>query len=263
MSLRDLIFFFTDTKLGYNGIYLMSSNARKPFDMSVTFSILGEGNKVLHKSIPQVMPKKLWENHFGASFGTAIFITQKKIRKIIKDYHGKIHIFAEIYTLFEREVKGIPLKTENKESESADQNNNECEEDDVIEEMSDFDLVICAKGNLLRAHKSRIEGKVNNEFYSMTRSGPDGELLILIDFDVNIVKEFLRFVYLSKVKELAKIAFELFEMAKKFDYKELMNFIIDEISKNFESRNLIETINFAEKYKIDKIIQQSFEKYNR
>jgi hypothetical protein len=240
-----------DDKGDHIGIYLkLEKNTEiNCSDLIMQVSIVNAHKKVFYSKTKAIMPSNEWnENKFGfPQFISHDMIFSKELKEAIFD--NKLHLRVGI-----SKVRG------GKECLKVSKVINEIPqsiEDELIMNDDDFmssfefegrgcDVIIRTSDNVeLKAHKSILE--VHSPVFELRFSIENKkDTFDVYEFNVNVVREFLRFCYYQQIQNASPFIFNLLKMALLYENVNLVTHCIQIINENTSFSNVFELLKESE-----------------
>ena len=124
----------------------------------------------------------------------------------------------------------------------------------LLEEEKYSDVVLVARGNQeFRAHKSILCARSPAFARLLEDEGDSKRPLQLDDVEPEVLKEMLRFVYASKVENLAKMAPLLLPVAQKYELEGLKTLCEETLCKSLSIDSAVDTLLMAEENGAEKL----------
>lgn len=117
----------------------------------------------------------------------------------------------------------------------------------VVAEEFDLITLNCADGVKLRAFKNIIAAKsdVLSAMFSTDMQEKQQNEVNIVDFNSDVMTEFLRFLYIEKVQLLDKIDIVLYKVAEKYLVEDLKSVCVDSMKERLKIENIVEILKFA------------------
>ena len=122
------------------------------------------------------------------------------------------------------------------------------------DQFSDVNLVT-PDGKELKAHKN-ILASASSAFAAMFKHDmveKNSNIVKIADFEYDVIKEMLRFIYMGEVENIKSISIELFLAADKYDIQSLRNKCANYIANNITVDNAIKIYDLANKFNAEKL----------
>lgn len=123
--------------------------------------------------------------------------------------------------------------------------------------LSDFSIET-SNGEILKAHKNVLASRsvVFDKMFGSDMEEIQKSSMKVPDFDSNIMKEFLRYTYCSKVNKLDEISRQLIFVAEKYQLDGLKDLCIKSISSTLSGENVLESIVISDQLNIPNLFAE-------
>jgi hypothetical protein len=105
----------------------------------------------------------------------------------------------------------------------------------------------------LEAHKVILStrSKVFNKMFSHDMTEAKTGIIRIDDFDSKVIKELLRYIYYTKVKNIKEFDIQLYDAADKYEMEKLMKICLLSIARRLDFKNCVEIAVFAKIRNLD------------
>jgi speckle-type POZ protein len=122
---------------------------------------------------------------------------------------------------------------------------------DLFNTMKRSDFTIgTSDGEKLEAHKAILAARseVFDAMLTIDMEEKRENFVAIEDFDSNVLRELLRFIYCEHVANIEKLDIDLYKVAEKYAIERLPELCLDSIYNRIDETNVVEIAAFAEVY---------------